>query len=243
MRLIEDILNFRGDVSPFLVHLTRSRGNQSARDVLRTIIESKRVLPGPNPVSDIRFGGRGLQVNQLQRFFGATCLTETPLGEVNSLLEIQSRQINLEPFGLVFLKDRLTIQNVGPVMYINNQSGDRDDVARALFGLQDTNPYVAEKILPLFAVFGRRLTAPGAAQQVASVDFRWEREWRQPYCFGGINFTEEDVFVGLCKDEDIEEFERLFPTVKFIDPMRPMKWYAASLIDARQRLNLKTSVV
>lgn len=58
-----------------------------------------------------------------------------------------------------------------------------------------------------------------------------------------MNFGAEDVFVGLCPDSQIVGFEAILPGVEFIDPLRNMKWYAEKLIRARQRFDLKTSVV
>lgn len=245
MRNIEDILQFRGDISPFLAHLTKRVNQIPASDILSRIIEDRAVRPGSSLVSDIRFGGNQIvNAEDRKRFFGATCFTETPLSEVHCLLDIQSRTVNLEGYGLVFLKHRLIAKEVSPVFYLNNDSGDKDSAAQHLYELALNHPATAEKILPLYAVFGRKIQNPNAAvRPLGSVDFRWEREWRQPYYCGGVDFTSQDVFVGLCPDEEIDEFEHQFREVPFIDPLRPMKWYATKLIQARQRLDLRTSVV
>src|SRR5688500_16087123 len=106
MRDIDDILMFRGDISPFLVHLTKRTVQVTAAEALRQIINDRKVKPGASLVSDIRFGGFTNQMTpeDQRAFFGAACLTETPLGEIHCLLEIQYRNVNLEPYGLVFLK-------------------------------------------------------------------------------------------------------------------------------------------
>jgi hypothetical protein len=49
--------------------------------------------------------------------------------------------------------------------------------------------------------------------------------------------------MGLCPHDEIRKFERLWAPIEFIDPTRNMKWYAEKLIRARQRLDLKYSVV
>jgi hypothetical protein len=64
-----------------------------------------------------------------------------------------------------------------------------------------------------------------------------------PSALGPLEFSNEDVFIGLCPNDEIEEFENLFQPIGFIDPTRNMKWYATKLIEARQRLDLKSSVV
>ncbi len=246
MRSIDDILLFRGDISPFLVHLTKGKESATAAQVLKQIILERKVKPGATLVSDVRYGGftNGMNEDDQRDFFGATCFTETPLDEVHCLLEVQYRNINLEPYGLVFLKENLSKKWVSPVFYLNNEAGDKDSVAQDLFRLIETSERTAERLLPLFAVFGQKIKHPGAHEEpVGRVDFRWEREWRQPYYKGGVEFTENDVFVGLCPDEEIAAFEQLFAGIPFVDPRRPMKWYATKLIRSRQRLDIKVSVV
>jgi hypothetical protein len=246
MRNIDDILLFRGDISPFLAHLTKRTELRTAAQVLEQIIRERKINPGPSLVSDVRYGGFTNQMSEEDRraFFGATCFTETPLDEVHCLLDVQYRNINLEPYGLVFLKENLTKKAVSPVLYLNNEAGDMSSVAQDLFDVTRTSERTAQKLLPLFAVFGQKFRHPGAQEApVGSVDFRWEREWRQPYYKGGVEFTEDDVFVGLCPDDEIPAFELLFPTIPFVDPRRPIKWYATKLIRSRQRLDIKASVV
>lgn len=246
MRNIDDILLFRGDLSPFLVHLTKTKGDEPAGVVLEKIIREHRILPGSSLVSDIRFGGftQHMSDKDKRMYFGAACFTETPLDEIHCLLDVNYRQINLEPYGLVFLKDRLSTQDVSPVLYLNNETGNKSPVAKDLFGLIRNGDMTAKKILPLFAVFGNKIQSPGTAQPPQGrIDFRWEREWRQPFIKGGVDFTVEDVFVGLCPHEEVDHFETIFPGICFVDPRRPMKWYATKLIHARHRLDLKNSVV
>jgi len=246
MRDIDDILNFRTDISPFLVHLTRTRGEATARDNLSAIVSDRRLVCGTTLVSDARFGMNtdGLADDLKRRLFCAICLTETPIGEVHNLLEIAYRGVNLAPYGLVFLKDRLEPRVVSPALYLNNVSADKDPVFQALCSLRTTHAQAAEQILPLLSVFGQKIWPPGALQRPpGEVDFRWEREWRLPYVRAPLQFGPEDVFVGLCPHGEIAHFEALLPGVGFIDPIRNMKWYATKLIEARQRLDLKASVV
>lgn len=246
MRKIDDILLFRGDISPFLVHMTKKNGETSAKLILEKIISEKRVMPGRAEVSDVRYGGhtKSMSEEDRRKYFGATCFTETPLDEIHCLLDINYRQINLEPYGLVFLKDSLLKKGVSPVMYLNNETGDKNDVARALFSLTTSHEAAAANLLPLMSVFGQKIQSPFAANAPQGrVDFRWEREWRQPHEKGGVSFEDVDLFIGLCPHEDIAHFEKLLPNVRFVDPLRPMKWYASKLIEMRQRVDLKYSVV
>jgi hypothetical protein len=257
MRDIDNILFFRTDISPFLVHLTRAReraypfededeAKMPARDVLRHIIDERRLVWGDNPISDARFGMNTYRMGEPERstFFGAVSFTETPLAEVHSLLEIAHRQVNLEPYGLVFLKEHLRTAGVNPVWYLNNEQADKDAVAQALCSLRTTHPDEAKEILPLIAVFGRRLTAPGARFQGGKeVDFTWEREWRWPASRGAFGFANEDVFVGLCPHSEIEQFEKIYKPIRFIDPRRTLKWYTSALLESRERVQLGYAVV
>ncbi len=245
MRNINDILYFRQDVAPFLAHLTRRTANRPARQVLEQIIAERQLRSGVSLVSDARFGGftKEMAENERRRFFSAVCFTETPLAEIHCLLDIASRAVNLEPYGLVFLKERLKEKAVMPVLYFNNHSGAIDSIIQAMFGLKNDSPDEASILLPLVAVFGQKIKPPGVHERPAGlVDFCWEREWRYPSS-GPFDFEMDDIFCGLCPHPEIAHFEHLLPNVRFIDPTRNMKWYATALIEARQRVDLKTSVV
>jgi hypothetical protein len=246
LREISDILLFREDISPFLVHLCRDLNDRVAGQSLEAIISHRQLQSLGTEISDARFGiNTVLMTNQdKMRYFGAVCLTETPINEIHCLLEIARRNVQLAPYGFVFVKERLQAKGVSPVIYINNEHGDKDTVIAALCSLIQSASDAAAEILPLVSVFGRKLRPPGATHALSgSVDFRWEREWRFPSVKGALQFDLEDVFIGLCPDQYIQHFEGLMPGVAFIDPMRNMKWYASKLIAARQRLDLKYSVV
>lgn len=98
-------------------------------------------------------------------------------------------------------------------------------------------------MLPLISIFGKRLTPPGADSKSGSVDFLWEREWRYPHSKGGFKFDLDDIFIGLCPHDEIEYFEDMMRGIDFVDPRRNMKWYAKKLIEARQKHDLKFSVI
>jgi hypothetical protein len=198
------------------VHLTRTvEGGPSAEGALSAIIEQKQLRCGSTLASDARFGifTNDMSKEQQQRLFSAICFTETPLAEVHCLLDIAYREIKLAPYGLVFLQERVASRGVSPVLYFNNENADKDRVFQALCSLIYNNNYKAEteNILPLVSVFGQKIQAPGAtARPVGKVDFRWEREWRYPFVNGPFQFTANDVFVGLCPDDQIQQFETLF---------------------------------
>ena len=245
-RNIEDVLYFRDDISPFLAHLTRDRdGELDARSALEQIIRDGVLKPSVEPISDAKYGIRtsGMKSEDIQRFFNAICFTETPLSEIHCLLDIAYRKVNLKPYGLVFLKHNLRMVGVSPVLYFNNENMDKDTVFQAICSLINTHPGEAAQILPLVSVFGKSILAPGATPNRIDIDFLWEREWRYPSENGPLSFTASDVFIGLCPHEEIDYFEARMPGVGFIDPRRNIKWYATKLVNARQRLNIKYSVV
>lgn len=239
-------MNFRTDLSPFLVHLTRRNGTDSARTRLETIITELALKAGSSLVSHASFGlsfGR-LQDPTISQYFKAVCLTETPLDQIHCLLEIENRDINLEPYGLVFLRRPLQQRGVSPVLYLNNELGDKPALIRALAEMVDQNQGLARQILPFVAVFGSLLPPRGeGTPPTGRIDFLWEREWRWPAFNGNLQFDQADVFLGLCPHEEIDHFETLLPPIRFVDPARNMRWYSSELIEMRQRLNLTQSVV
>jgi hypothetical protein len=243
-RQIDDVLLFRTDISPFLAHLTKTAGDSSAETVLRVILDSGQLLAGSGEISDVKYGGNNLQMSVEQRkaFFGAICFTETPLSEVYCLLDLASRRINLEPYGLLFVKERIRNKGASPVYYLNNYPADKHPVAQALFSLTATHEAAAKELLPLFSVTGPFLSPPGQARK-GKQEFSWEREWRYPASKGPLAFGQDDVFIGLCPAERIADMELAYPWLKFVDPRLNQKLYAQKLIQSRDRIGLKHSVV
>lgn len=125
MRNIKDILLFRQDISPFLVHLTRDIPNGlTAHQALESIIRQRHLHSKGTEISDARFGiaHSGMPDTDRLKYFGAVSLTETPISKIHCLLDIAYRQIQLQPYGLVFLKERLQMRGVSPVVYLNNEN-------------------------------------------------------------------------------------------------------------------------
>jgi hypothetical protein len=249
MRSIEDIIvKSRSDLSPFLVHLTRSHDEHKlvtngldAKGCLRSIIECKVILAGTQSIpegamSDARFAIPRKELNQRKSCLEFVSFTEIPLPLIKHLFDIANRKINLEPYGLVFLKDNLKKRGVSPVFYVNNACGDKDPLVKALTMLPLE---IASQILPLIAVFGQKLQPVEASLQPGEQDFMWEREWRFPG--DALPFDEPDVLVGLCPDNEIKEFEKLFPGVRFIDPKQPMGKFDIPLCNALMRVGLDPS--
>ena len=239
MRDVSKVLLFRNDLSPFLVHLTRDIvGERTAKESLSNILRERTLKCGTSTISDARFGVPPGQVETNKSCFCAISLTETPLGEVHNLLEIEGRDNDLSQYGLVLLKDKMKKKGVSPVVYINNMKGDKDETIQALCSLIESNRTAAKKILPYIAIFGKKLNPVGGTPQSGSIDFIWEREWRYASRSGALKFRETDLFIGLCPHNEIESFESQFPWLGFIDPQRNMKWYSEKLVAARKRSKL-----
>lgn len=257
-RIIRDVLHFRNDISPFLTHLTREHDNFSAKDSLISIIQNMTIKQNVNPKAEISplcynvdFSKVPLDSEKHKLAFYGISFTETPLNEIHSLLDIDSRQIELSKYGLVFLKKGLSLKHVSPVFYLNNSNSELDDVADALGDIIEKEDMDESlfKILPLISVTGNPIKSRYRdGRRSHNIDFSWEREWRLPYYYGDFNIEPEDLFVGLCDDDDIEDFEDLakaqFGTdIPFIDPQRNAKWYASKLVKRRGELNIGYSVV
>ena len=99
MRDIENILRFSTDVSPFLVHLTRKYKGSTSSKNLSSILQSMKLKYG-RPISEARFGYpyQDLTSEIRLRYFSAVSFTETPLDQIYCLLEIEDRDVNLEPY-------------------------------------------------------------------------------------------------------------------------------------------------
>ena len=54
MRNIDDILHFRADLSPFLVHLTRGYNGRTASENLESIITDRELIAGEPDIIPIR---------------------------------------------------------------------------------------------------------------------------------------------------------------------------------------------
>jgi hypothetical protein len=247
-RNIDDIMNFRTDISPFLVHLTKDYGGHSAKENLKSILRTGEIRASNSEISDVRFGGDNLNLPDVssRTALKSVCFTETPLEQIHCLLNIEGRAVNLTPYGLLFLKDKCIEKGVNPVIYINNYNQQNNDTFYELFNLINDPQYqnVVKNLLPLASVFSTMVKPPNAVYWIPrEVDFTWEREWRLPAYRSPFRFDkDQDVFVGLCPHEDIEEFEREF-RIKFVDPLRNPLWYATKLVELRRIKGLTNSVV
>ena len=214
----DDFLAKKRDYSPLLVHLTRSSEDYteeyggtviSAKEVLNSILNEqtlrafnyKYCLFGPSLAS---------QSSSLQDKFKVVCFTETPIDQIDVLLEnVIERDFKLEPYGLVFEKKYIRKNEGNPVFYVTK------DIARALYrSLFDSllRNDLPPKVTPEQA--GKVLALVTVCEE--GNDWHWEREWR---IVGNLEFNPaKDIYCGLCPEEDMLYFESNYPGVKFISP-------------------------
>jgi hypothetical protein len=246
-RDIKDILNFRVDISPFLAHLTKNDESSNAKDKLIHILDKKKLIRGKTAVSAMRFaeGCYYEDPETIQKYLSAICFTETPISEIHTMLEIEGRQVDLQPYGLILMKDRLKNKGVSPVLYLNTYFGKQDitKLVDLMWKSKDTDDEYREytkMLFPLISCFGMKLRSEETDEFI--VDFYWEREWR--FCMSSeLAITDEDIFMGLCLDSEIQWFEGKYDYIKFIDPRRNVKWYAKKLVKTRNDKGITQSVV
>lgn len=253
-RKIEDILKIRRDVSPFLIHMTKNRDEHlgAAQLLSEYILGEKTLKQSDNPLSSASYSTdkTGIPVADQKKLFNAICFTEAPLSELHCFFNITGRNMHFEPYGLVFLKDKLKHKGVSPALYINNSEDDQTDVLRSFCACLKEDIETASRILPLIQTFGKLVhpMGDGARPHNKSFDFSWEREWRLPYCYGDLDIVHEDVFIGLCEHDSIEHFENKYSQVfdnriPFIDPLRNIAYYADRLLDSIKERGLDLSQI
>src|SRR5271166_1416337 len=101
-----EIMRRRGDLSQFMIHLTRDDEDEwakgsggSASHNFEEILNDRKILaikPHCLHAPRLKF-----QPEEIREKFKVACFTETPLAEVKHLLNIR-RKINLEAYGFVF---------------------------------------------------------------------------------------------------------------------------------------------
>jgi hypothetical protein len=196
-----EFLDKKRDFSHLLVHLTRSDESSSAKEVLECIL-NEQTLRAYNYYCIFQDKIKSLD-NVLQSKFRVVCFTETPIDQIEILLErVQGRNIILEPYGLVFKKDYIREKEGNPVFYITGSLSS-----------------------PLWKLYNdaKNTQCSGGENKVLAlvnkcdetIDFHWEREWR---IVGNLKFDLNDIYCGLCPADDISYFENKYVPVKFISP-------------------------
>jgi hypothetical protein len=212
-RRAEIAMEKRGDVSMFMVHLTRddrndrteSEGGRCARDNFSNMVDVKGIYAlGLHCLHGDRI--RALP-EEKQRPFRVTCFTETPLDQIGRLLDVGFRKINLEPYGFVFKREFLYQKGAQPAIYINDYGPNKSrDAIECIFEIGAKNKFSGRTwpLLPLVNVMHN------------GHDFAWEREWR---VIGDVEFGYEDLVCVILPEGEYKLRERMARIgVPAIDP-------------------------
>lgn len=237
----DQVIQKRGDLSQFLIHLTRTGTltlrkdvhphltqdlivNRTARERLKNLLTEKKIkalspfgyfkykIPMTYPNGYVH----NKNSNVIRNWLKAACFTETPLDHIYIQTQpIEGRNLHFESYGLAFKEEFIRQQGGSPVMYFESTNQPVKAALDAMMISQDALKF--KTMMPFYEAFGRRIYGQGS-----DVDFRWEREWR---CLDDISFDFSDVAFGICKEADKPFFSNLvgnaFPFIE--PPSRPQQ--------------------
>lgn len=213
-RNIDEVRGLRGDLSTWLVHLTKgnfffqngTRTHFSPRDCLISILNSDTI----HAVSEVgQFNYKNWYRNIQPGDLKAVCFTETPVSEIFLFIGIKNKPLKFSSYGLVYDREELTQPPAfaAPVLYFSQPNGHQHFLSQ--FSKLEQQHYASMKdILYLFDKFGKTYVGK-------DYNFMWEREWRIKGDFNGARALAK---FGLCPESEISFFESQFPELPFIDP-------------------------
>ena len=143
MRPIAEVLNSRGDLSTFLVHLTRDDPGDPVKKWALANLGSMLVRRRIEARNAYGWAKLTTTAGDSQN---VVCFSETPLQHIYSLVDIQGRRVNLEPFGLVFTKVTARRKGALPVWYVDHRFAQKEALdalliqSRALGDRSDDHP-------------------------------------------------------------------------------------------------------
>lgn len=129
----------------------------------------------------------------LKSQFNTVCFTETPLTQIRQLVsEIEGRQIQLKPYGLVFWKDDLFEKGASPAVYINAKGTSISGFLLDEFDSIFKNVATYKKLKKVEPIHDKNIVHYYSLINVVKDkhDFLWEREWRH---HGDFKFLYSDV--------------------------------------------------
>ena len=187
MTTIETLLHRRPDLSTFLIHFTRKFNGKCAYENLISILLDQCLKARSKLGKAKDFDVQGQEV---------VCFTETPLEHSWVLVEdIQGRQANLEPYGIVFTKIWARDCEVNPVWYMDATPGHdwlTNHVDALMQQARDSGQGTEIFCLtPFFEVMG-------TWNRFSRHEFWWEREWRK---VGDVHFSWHDLVAVLAPAE------------------------------------------
>ncbi len=230
----QNIMNQRGDLSPFLIHLTRDglfstdptqakTQTVHAKNSLVKIIHDKKIV-ARSAMGYFNYKvawperGRNLSSLVQRNWLYSACFTETPIDHIQVQFQtIPGRSCHFKNYGLAFFDETARKRKANPVFYVDTKNQAMrdgfDDMASA------TNCIDYKGIMPFVEGFGSPWfpTFYGPSE----IDFRWEREWRASADF---DFLFPEVAFGICPENEIPYFEALTSgEIKFVDVSNPVQ--------------------
>lgn len=167
---IDKVLPRRSDLGTFLVHLTRSTEKSAAKDVLKSIIQDRKLI-AKSPFGQAYEAMRKANWNTQEQ--NCVCFTEAPLEHIPWLLEnIEGRSVKMEPYGIAITKRQGRIRDANPIWYVDQTKG-HDWLTKPINRMidaairYDRPKHAVLMLTPFFEQFGDYK------------DFHWEREWRK----------------------------------------------------------------
>ncbi len=210
----EEFLSKKRDFSELLVHLTKDDDIYVAKDVLDNIL-SEQELKAYNHYCLFSPALKEKDIEPLAQEFKVVCFTETPIDQIEDLLEqVEGKTTKLDPYGLVFKKNYIRDKGGNPVFYTTKPIAH--PLWQLYWSLVDSDIDDSSKEICKF------LSLVTLCDD--DVDFHWEREWRT---VGNLAFKLEDIYCGLCLDDDIDYFEERYRPVTFISPF----WRIDKILD------------
>jgi hypothetical protein len=227
---VRQVVARRGDLSTFVVHLTRDVKGRSATEALRSILGSRVIRAGQpmgHAISCLNKGGHATESQKV------VCFTETPLEYVYLMLEeIDGREVRLKPYGVALTKRVARQKGVNPVWYVDITPG-HDWISKSI------NQIVEEaiqsgrfgkkpiaKIAPFIEQMGSKADEQGRYEY--RKEFGWAREWRY---LGDFKLPER--LIVLCPANEFGDMAKTCNQANlmasFIDPAWGLERIIASL--------------
>jgi hypothetical protein len=253
----EQLLEKRGDLSPYLIHLTRTGQWKRWKDVhnlpqddfqtidakqaLERVLQNRKI-EARTPYGYFNFkvpyqrGTRTLNPNsQVQRsWLRAVCFTETPIDHVYlQTLDIQGRQLHFQPYGLAFAESTIRAKGGNPITYVDTTNAN---VRLSLDSIPTSSICQNMRhLMPFIEGFGPPWFQPPSSP--SEIDFRWEREWR---IAGDFTFEAQQIAYGICPTSETGYFEALTGnTIPFVDPTQHIELVKMKLRSYPKLANLK----
>ena len=204
------MLQRRTDLSTFLVHLTRDTKAYTARENLVSLMDM-RTIRARTPLGMAKDLDKHLEGTvATQR---VVCFSETPLEHTWMMVrDIEGRQQEFQPYGLVFSKTSCRRAGCNPVWYLDITAGHdwltvpvADLVAQAKEASRNKSggleaERLAEQSIFRLTPFIEQIGNPSGIRK----EFWWEREWRHS---GDFIFGPRKVVAVLAPEDAHDELE------------------------------------